>query len=205
MKKLSQLAVLLAASTATVMVPLGATFANTKSIFDERITSTTIISPSYPAFGHHHPTQEQTHIRRERHQVHHEEKTHHYTHTEHHKHVHNHHYVDRGDSGETIAAGLLGLAAGALLGNVLKKPEAPQVVYQIVPQPERKIVYQAVPQTQVIYQAQPSAGYQTVQQPSPSHWSWLQYCKSKYRSFNEKTGTFKGYDGKEHFCYAPLN
>lgn len=33
-------------------------------------------------------------------------------------------------------------------------------------------------------------------------WSngWKQYCRSKYRSFNAKSGTFLGYDGKRHFC-----
>ncbi|WP_455476446.1 BA14K family protein [Bartonella sp. B17] len=204
MKKLTKLAVLSAVSTATVVAPLSATFADVKSIFDERMTSTTITGPSYPAFNHNHPAQVQTHIRRERHQVHREQKTHRYTHTENHKHVvHNHHYINRNDSGDTLAAGIFGLAAGALIGNVLTKSKSPQVIYQVAPEPQRQVVYQTVPQAQVIYKTVPTETYQTVQQPLASN--WLQYCKNKYRSFNEKTGTFKGYDGKEHICYAPIN
>ena len=30
--------------------------------------------------------------------------------------------------------------------------------------------------------------------------AWLSYCRSKFRSFNAKSGTFLGYDGKRHFC-----
>ena len=35
-------------------------------------------------------------------------------------------------------------------------------------------------------------------------WStgWQDYCSTKYRSFNSKTGTFLGYDGDRHFCVA---
>ena len=33
-------------------------------------------------------------------------------------------------------------------------------------------------------------------------WSpaWYDYCSSRYRSFNPRTGYFKGYDGQFHFC-----
>ncbi len=33
-------------------------------------------------------------------------------------------------------------------------------------------------------------------------WSpqWYSYCRSTYRSFNAKSGTFLGYDGIRHFC-----
>ncbi|PCI06085.1 MAG: hypothetical protein COB78_01945 [Hyphomicrobiales bacterium] len=35
-------------------------------------------------------------------------------------------------------------------------------------------------------------------------WStgWQDYCSTRYRSFNSKTGTFLGYDGDRHFCVA---
>lgn len=32
--------------------------------------------------------------------------------------------------------------------------------------------------------------------------SWISYCRTKYRSFNPKSGTFLGYDGDRHFCVA---
>lgn len=33
-------------------------------------------------------------------------------------------------------------------------------------------------------------------------WSeaWFDYCRSKFRSFDAKTGTYLGYDGQRHFC-----
>ncbi|MEC9343597.1 MAG: BA14K family protein [Pseudomonadota bacterium] len=33
-------------------------------------------------------------------------------------------------------------------------------------------------------------------------WSpgWFDYCRSKFRSFDDRTGTFLGYDGNRHFC-----
>ncbi|WP_407941300.1 BA14K family protein [Mesorhizobium xinjiangense] len=35
-------------------------------------------------------------------------------------------------------------------------------------------------------------------------WSpgWYRYCEDRYRSFNPSTGTFRGYDGRDHFCAA---
>ncbi len=30
--------------------------------------------------------------------------------------------------------------------------------------------------------------------------AWYSYCRSKFRSFNAKSGTFLGFDGKRHFC-----
>jgi hypothetical protein len=35
-------------------------------------------------------------------------------------------------------------------------------------------------------------------------WSqaWLQYCRTTYRSFDARTGTYRGYDGQRHFCVA---
>ncbi len=35
-------------------------------------------------------------------------------------------------------------------------------------------------------------------------WSpeWYDYCSDRYRSFSPRSGTFVGYDGREHFCTA---
>lgn len=35
-------------------------------------------------------------------------------------------------------------------------------------------------------------------------WSpdWMQYCESRYRTFDNRTGTFVGNDGARHFCIA---
>lgn len=31
---------------------------------------------------------------------------------------------------------------------------------------------------------------------------WRSYCKQRFSTFNSTTGTYKGYDGKSHFCTA---
>ncbi|WP_142416378.1 BA14K family protein [Bartonella massiliensis] len=160
--------------------------------------------------SHTHPHYHVDHKRREHNRHHVERKTYRYVErkkTTHH-HIHEHH-VTRDNSGDALATGILGLAAGAILGNVLKKPEQPQVIYQPVPQRQviyqevPQVIYQQVPESQVIYEVQSTVTGQPLQQP----WTrgWLQYCKKKYRSFNPQTGTFRGYDGRDHFCYAPLN
>lgn len=33
--------------------------------------------------------------------------------------------------------------------------------------------------------------------------AWYNYCDNKYRSFNPRTGTYRGYDGQDHFCVVP--
>lgn len=35
-------------------------------------------------------------------------------------------------------------------------------------------------------------------------WSpdWMQYCEGRYRTFDNRTGTFVGNDGARHFCVA---
>ncbi|MCL6229338.1 BA14K family protein [Bartonella bilalgolemii] len=95
-----------------------------------------------------------------------------------------------GNVGGVIAAGLLALTAGIIIKNALKEPEQPQVVYQ------------TPPPNQTVYQVQPTVTYQPAQPLNTT--SWYQYCKKTYRSFNPKTGTFRGHDGLDHVCYAPL-
>ncbi|WP_273791223.1 MULTISPECIES: BA14K family protein [unclassified Bartonella] len=141
------------------------------------------------------------------------EQQHHHHHHHHYHYIENktYHYVERKktkhrnvhieNSGDAVVMGILGLATGTILGTVLKKPEQPQVVYQIVPQ--NQIVYQQVPQEQIIYEAPQMVKYEPVQQSWES--DWLNYCKKKYRSFNPKTGTFRDRNGLEHVCYAPIN
>ncbi|WP_336294246.1 BA14K family protein [Bartonella sp. CB169] len=205
MKKFTKLTVLSAISAATILVSLDATFADTTFIHNENIMER--IGSNFPShdFGihsniHHNPHVE--HKRREYNQYRVERKTHHYVEREKttQRHIH-HHHVSPNKSGDALTAGIVGLAAGAILGNVLKQPEQPQVVYQSIQHPQ--VVYQEVPQNRVIYEVQQTTTYQPVQQTQTAR--WLQYCQKKYRSFNPNTGTFRGNDGLEHFCYAPLN
>ncbi|EJF83981.1 hypothetical protein MCU_00649 [Bartonella elizabethae Re6043vi] len=226
MKKSSKLAVLSVVSMATVFVPLSTALADMKWMHSESHIDQQINDMrrnmdkqmedmrkgmhSYFPSSHTHPHHHVDHKRREHNRHHVERKTYRYVERKKttHRHIHEH-YVTRDNSGDALAAGILGLAAGAILGNVLKKPEQPQIIYQPVPQRQvvyqevPQVVYQKVPETQIIYESQSTATYQPLQQP----WTrgWLQYCKKKYRSFNPQTGTFRGYDGQNHFCYAPLN
>ncbi|EJF78696.1 BA14K-like protein [Candidatus Bartonella washoeensis] len=227
MKKVIRVAVLSVISTAAVLVPLGTTLADMASFHSEYVSreidnsirrmkvenhfpshnfnihsddysSRSVLNKHHPFYSynnqHHHHVD---HKRRERKHHHVERKQYHYVErkTTKHHHIHEHH-VNRNNSGDTLAAGIIGLAAGAILGNILKQPEQPQIVYQTVPQ--NRVVYQQIPQSQVIYEIQSETTYQ------PWTTDWLNYCKQRYRSFNPKTGTFRGYDGLDHFCYAPV-
>lgn len=33
--------------------------------------------------------------------------------------------------------------------------------------------------------------------------AWFEWCESRYRSFNPRTGTYRGYDGRDHYCVVP--
>jgi len=119
----------------------------------------------------------------------------------------------RGNSGDALAAGIIGFAIGAIIADQAR----PRTVY-VEPQP----IYV---QPQPIY-VQPQPVYrEPVRQPyrapaandyneprviryddsvggSYEPWSpeWAQWCGNRYRSFNRNTGTFRGYDGLNHFC-----
>lgn len=62
------------------------------------------------------------------------------------------------DPGAAIAAGIVGLAAGAITSSAMAPP------------PRRRSA------------------------------SWIAYCSRKYKSFNPRTGTYLGYDGRRHIC-----
>jgi hypothetical protein len=97
---------------------------------------------------------------------------------------HHHHHNGAG----IAAAGIFGLAAGALIGSALSQPRyydyyQPAPVYVEPPPP---VVYQTAP----VYYAR----------PDPWSPEWYSYCSQRYRSFNPQTGYFLGYDGNYHFC-----
>ncbi|RCS25900.1 BA14K family protein [Phyllobacterium salinisoli] len=103
-------------------------------------------------------------------------------------------YRHRNRSGDAWAAGAIGLAAGALIGSAMSQPQyapPPPIIYD---QPPVYGGYYAPAPRRVIYQR--SVGFQP--------WSngWYNYCSNRYRSFNPRTGTYRGYDGADHFCTA---
>lgn len=98
------------------------------------------------------------------------------------------------NSGDALAAGAIGLAAGALIGGALAQPREPEVIYRDYDDGYRP-AYRAPVR---VYRAAPR--YYGSLEP----WSreWYRYCSDRYRSFNPETGTFRGYDGRDYFCNA---
>ncbi len=95
-----------------------------------------------------------------------------------------HHRKHKNDNvGAAVAAGVIGLAAGAILLGATRQRShaAPPPATYYPPAPARGRVHSAV-------------GYQ------PWSPAWYQYCSSKYRSFNPSTGTFTTYQGVQKFC-----
>ena len=109
----------------------------------------------------------------------------HYRHDKSHRNRHNH-------GRDAVVGGALGLATGLIIGGAI----ASQPRYE-----ERRVYvepdYYPEPEPRVIYR-------QPVVMPSYEPWtqSWYDYCAQRYRSFNPNSGTFVGYDGREHFCTA---
>ncbi|MGU3575815.1 BA14K family protein [Brucellaceae bacterium C25G] len=101
------------------------------------------------------------------------------------------------DRSDAIAAGVIGLAAGAIIAGALSQPSAPNYA----PPPPQPRVYYPPQQT---YNAYPSAPAPVQYRGGAQPWSqaWYNYCSQKFRSFNPKTGTYRGYDGANHFCVA---
>lgn len=95
---------------------------------------------------------------------------------------HNRHYRNYRNN-DAIALGVLGLAAGAVIGGAIAN--SPRYVE---PQP--------------IYRHRPARVIQYQGGLEPWTRGWYNYCQQRYRSFNARTGTFRGYDGRDHFCVA---
>lgn len=120
---------------------------------------------------------------------------------------------NRYDSGDMVAAGVLGLAVGAIAGAATAAPRyyEPEPLYgePVYAEPVyREPVYrEPVYRERVYREVRPSRRYYAA---APAYagglepWSqeWYDYCESRYRSFNERTGTYTGYDGVKRFCQA---
>ncbi|GHC65795.1 BA14K family protein [Limoniibacter endophyticus] len=100
-------------------------------------------------------------------------------------HWHRHHHRGGGDA---VAAGVIGLATGAIIGGMVAN-SGPRYV-------EERRYYEAPPR---YYRPAPRPVYRTYE---PWTREWYRYCGNRYRSFNPSTGTFVGYDGIERFCEA---
>ncbi|MER9949357.1 BA14K family protein [Mesorhizobium sp. M0047] len=112
------------------------------------------------------------------------------------RHHHGHH-----GNGDAIAAGVLGLAAGALIGGALANDQPPPYAdrYYDDGYYDRDVVVRPAPVRR--YYAEPRVVYNEGY-AEPWTRGWYEYCSDRYRTFNARTGTFTGSDGEQHFCTA---
>ncbi len=96
------------------------------------------------------------------------------------------------DGGAIVAAGVVGLALGAIAAGALNEPEP---VYRPIYDGRQPVMR---PRPVRPYIAEP-VYYQGLE---PWSREWFRYCADRYRSFDPDTGTFVGNDGQEHFCVA---
>ena len=77
-----------------------------------------------------------------------------------------------GGGGGAVAAGVIGgLLLGGIIASQANRYDGPAYYYDGPP------------------------GYY-----GPDYDSWVNYCFSRYRSFDPRTGTYVGYDGRRHYC-----
>ena len=163
-------------------------------------------------------------------------------------------------TGKIIAAGIIGLALGAIIADSHQqrrrradgiyyntpayRPSRPVVRYSEPHYPPTRPIYDdnyndgyndrydddyydqgpADRQPMALAPRHRSGGYRKAYQPAPvkkyaeprvityksamksgaEPWTpgWYSYCRAKFRTFNNDTGTYRGYDGKNHFCVA---
>jgi hypothetical protein len=147
----------------------------------------TALAPAANAFAGDRYDRDRDHYRYERHQV-----------KKHHRHGRPV-IVHRDNSGEVLAAGIIGLALGAIIVGATNPPP-PEPLRPERPRPHRDYFPDAPAayddEPEVIY-AQPLAGA-----PEPWTPAWYRYCTNRFRSFDGETGTYLGFDGRRHFCVA---
>lgn len=140
-----------------------------------------------------------------------------------HRAYHNHRpNKKRHSNGDLIAAGIIGLAVGAIIASEAsknRKRNSYTYAQPYTPQPTYADPYATgYGYNQGAYdpgyvERRPLSDTPATSGPnvityedtiSTEPWSpgWYDYCTRKYRSFNPKNGTFLGYDGQYHFCVA---
>lgn len=114
------------------------------------------------------------------------------------KHHHQKHVQKQNNGNNAVVWGIIGLAAGAIIaGSANNRSQQHRVITPQKRHPGANHFPQAPRQTH-----RQKRKYQQAQQQGYAPWSrnWYNYCDNKYRSFNPSTGTFRGYDGRDHFC-----
>ena len=87
--------------------------------------------------------------------------------------------------GRFVAAGIIGLAAGAIIGSALanRHYHGGRPHYH-----KHRRHYK------------PARYHRKRYRPRPWTRAWYDYCFSRYRTFNPRTGMYVGYDRRRHFC-----
>ena len=109
-------------------------------------------------------------------------------------------------NGDAVAAGVLGLAAGALIGGALANDRPPPDANRYYDDGyyndgyyDRDVRVRPAPVRR--YYVEPRVVYAD-RYAEPWTRDWYEYCSDRYRTFNSRTGTFTGNDGEQHFCSA---
>ena len=108
-----------------------------------------------------------------------------------------HRYRHHRSNSDAVAAGVIGLAAGAIVGGLLSDSRRNDRVYIDPPRRAYRDYYPVEERRYYRPRVQPTY-YRDAMEP----WSreWYRYCSTRYRSFDARSGTFMGYDGRRHFC-----
>lgn len=130
----------------------------------------------------------------------------------HHHHGHGYRKHKRNNKGDLIAAGIIGLAIGAIIAGESAKRNRRSADYPysgpygdryddpyVDPHYDGSVTLEEynrrgrASEPQVITFNDPA---------SLEPWTpgWHEWCSQNYRSFNPQRGTFRGYDGLDHFC-----
>ena len=175
------------------------------------LATTAMPATSANAFERHHSAQKHTkHLSKKQHRKLHKQRNQA-------RRIHK----NKDNTGNLIAAGIIGLAIGAIVAGESnrRRSVAPPVTYQPYPNEpyyqSQEGYWEYEPQAQYLPDRVPLNHYQqpttSGQQPhvitfnesnSLEPWTagWREWCSNRYRSFNANTGTFRGYDGLDHFC-----
>jgi len=106
-----------------------------------------------------------------------------------------HHHNNNNDA---LVGGAVGLATGLIVGSAIANaPRYDEPRYIDPPVYE----YDDAP----VYRAPPPRYYRPVPvRASVEPWTpqWERFCSYRYRSFDPRSGTFIGNDGRSHFCVA---
>ena len=98
-------------------------------------------------------------------------------------------------SDDALALGLIGATAGFIVGSAIAGDSAPKVVVKHPPRDWRTPAYGH----------RSLAGSYAPRTLAPWTPEWYARCRETYRSFNPVKGTYRGYDGRDHFCSIPLH